>query len=150
MDTLEENKGNFQQETIRGLVVLYYKNYLTHSPNRVSNAWGLCYVLAKRFKDKNYTDRLDHIYKKTSVGFPLGLVETVAYRDLMLGKSIDKYYNYGYGKRSILLGDLIQALHRTMSEISDIFTDICVQNEIDTNIVAPELFLTGLDPKGGM
>jgi len=145
----EQQTGTFQQETIKGLVVLFYKNFLSFSPRRVSNAWLLCYVFARRFNSEQEIARLKEINRKTPLTtLPLGLIETIAYRDLAMGKNINKFYNYGHGKKPVVLGDLILSLDLVLAEIFDIFTDICVINEVDTNIIDPLMFLSGEQKQG--
>ena len=145
----ENSTGNFQQETIKGLVVLFYKNFLSFSPRRASNAWLLCYVFAKRFDAKAEINRLKKINKSAPLtSLPLGLIETITYRDLAMGKNINKRYNYNYGLKPVVLGDLILSLDLALAEIMDIFTDICVINDIDTNIIDPLMFLSNEQKQG--
>lgn len=142
MENLEnssEPKARFNSETIRGIVVLFYKNLLSPSSRQYTIAYSLCKVLAKRFDDVDHVTELEKIYAKTTIGYPLGILQTIVYRDIMLGFSTNKSYNYGYQTKSVRLGDMILALDVAMDRIFDIFTEICVDNELDTTSLFPVL-----------
>ena len=144
----EKTKANFQTETIKGLVILFYKNLLMPSPRQYSVAHSLCRTLAKRFDQKKYVEELDRMYKKTGIGYPLGLIQAIAYRDLMHGSRINKTYNYGFRTKPIKLGDMVTCLDNCMQRIIDIFTDICVTNDIDTTLTMPMIEGISQDTRG--
>jgi len=140
-----ENKNNgakMQSETISGLVILFYKNTLMNTPKRYTNAWIYCMALAKRFNEKEHLETLEELYQKSTIGYPMGLIESVCFRDLSLGRSNCRTYNYGYRRKPVKLGDMIVALDKSLSIMLDIFTDICVKNDIDTNLITPEMYMT--------
>lgn len=137
-DSLEkENKPKFQSHTIAGLVILFYKNLSGLSPYRVTTALMLCRALARRYKKMDFIKELDHINSQTNIGYPLGLVQTIVYRDTMLGWKINKSYNYGRNKRTVRLGELILALDYSLSRVLEIFTTICVDEDIDVEVALP-------------
>lgn len=129
--------AKFQSQTVNGLVILFYKNLLMQSPRQYTTAYTLCKNLAKRFGEDEYVVELERIYRHTEIGFPLGILQTIVYRDLSIGLKTNKFYNYGYRAKTVMLGDMIQALDKTLDRITDIFTDICVKNDIDTSITMP-------------
>lgn len=143
------NPVNFHSETVRGIIVLFYKNFLSPSSRQFTIAHSLCKVMANRFNEVEYLDELDHIYRETKIGYPLGLVQTIVFRDTMMGMSTNKTYNYGYQTRPVKLGDMILALDLAMDRIFDIFTQICVKYDLDTTSLFP--VIQGLsDDRGGI
>ena len=143
-------KPTTQSETIAGLVVLFYRNYLNHTPKAYTRAYGLSRALAKRYDEKDIVNRLEHLYRHTTIGYPMGLIETIAYRDLMQGKSLSHSYNYGFKRKPVVLGDLIQTLDDCLIEILDIFTELCIKYDIDPNLLSPEMFLTTTKTEGSL
>lgn len=134
-------EASTQNETINGVVILFYKNYINNTPKRYTNAYGLARTLAKRFNEQEKFKRLEEIYRYTNIGYPLGLIESVAYRDLSLGRNLGHAYNYGYQQKPALLGDLIVTLDTCLFEIFDIFTEMCIEHNIDPNLITPDMFL---------
>lgn len=132
-----EQKANFQTETIKGLVILFYKNLLIPSQKQYTTAYSICRTMAKRFDEEEKVKTLQNLYKRTGIGYPLGLIQLIVYRDIMLGSSTTKTYNYGRRSKPVKLGDMIVALDNAMSQMLDIFTEICVKNDIDVTFAMP-------------
>lgn len=130
---------DFQTLTVTSIVKLFYKNLLEYTPKQYTNALHLCWALAKRYEEKKSIEKLEKIYHDSGCGFPLGLLETIAFRDLMQGVKVTKTYNYGRGRREIPLMKIIVQLDMCKKEILDIFTDICVRQELDVNLISPFL-----------
>jgi len=146
MPGLPEKSGkdpNFQTETIKGLVIIFYKNLLMGGPKQYTTAYAICWALAKRYNETAHIDRLEELYKKTTIGYPLGLLQTIVFRDINLGRNTNRIYNYGYQSKPISLGDMILSLDTSLAEILNIFTEICVKYDIDTAFTAP--IIEGLD-----
>lgn len=144
----ESGPPQFQSETIRGIVILFYKNLLNASPRQYTNALMLTRVLARRMDEHQYLEELEKINDTTSIGYPLAVIQTIAFRDLMSGQSTNKTYNYGWRSKSVKLGDMILALEKTMDRVLDIFTEICVKHDIDTTFVMPMLEGMSQDTRG--
>lgn len=145
---MHENQENskepkFQTETIKGLVIIFYKNLLIGGPKQYTTAYSICRAMAKRFNEAEHLEKLERLYKKTTIGYPLGLIQTIVFRDIITGKSTNKTYNYGIHARPVMLGDMILALDNVNGEILDIFTEICVKHDIDTTFAMP--MIEGLD-----
>jgi len=137
---IETDTGKtIQNETINGLIILFYKNFINYNPKRYTNAYGLCRALVKRMDEKEALRKLEGIYEKTTIGYPLGLLETIVYRDVSTGSKISKGYNYGYRAKPVVLGDMIQALDICLSDIMDIFTEICIKHNFDPNIITADM-----------
>lgn len=136
---------NFQSQTINGLLILFYKNLLTPNAKQYSTAYILCKALAKRFDESDKINSLDKVYKNTKLGFPIGLMQTVVFRDLVAGILTSKTYNYGYRSKTVRLGDMIAVLDDALDFFVDIFTEICVKHDLDTTIAMP--YIEGFDPK---
>lgn len=130
-----KRKPNLHSQTIQGLVILFYKNLLSPSNRQYTIAYSLCKAMATQFDEPDYLKELELIYKQTNIGYPLGLVQTVVFRDTMIGMSTNKHYNYGYQSRTVKLGDMILALDQAMDRICDIFVGICVKNDVDVSLV---------------
>ena len=146
-----ENKtAKFQTETIKGLVILFYKNLLMASPKQYTIAYSICKNTAKRFNESEYIAELEKIFRTTKIGYPLGLIQTIVYRDMFLiGASTQKTYNYGYRTKPVKLGDMILALDTALDRILDIFTEICVKHDIDTAFATPMIEGLNMD-RGGL
>lgn len=148
METLEQPKAGFQTETIKGLVILFYKNLLTPSPKQYTIALSLCLALAKRMKEEQFISELEYIRKTSGIGYNLGLLQTIVNRDIMTGQRTTKTFNYGYRTKPVKLGDMIVALDKSIDRILDIFTEICVKHDIDTTFVSPLFQGMSLENKG--
>ncbi len=149
-EQLRKSKPNFQTETIKGLVILFYKNLLLPSARQFTTAHALCKTMAKRFGEKDKLEELERLFKRTDIGYPLALIQTVVFRDIMLGSTPNKTYNYGLHLKPVNLGDMILALENAMSRILDIFTEICVDHDIDTTFVTPIIEGLDLGKPGGL
>lgn len=147
MEAMEEEKKTPQMnsQTINGLVILFYKNLLTPSSKQYTIALSLCRALAKRMEELDYLQELEIINRSAGIGYNLGLLQTIAYRDIIIGITTNKTYNYGFRSRSVKLGDIIVALDSAMDRILDIFTAICVKHDIDTSFTSP--IIEGLEIK---
>jgi hypothetical protein len=145
-DLLAPNMANFQSQTINGIVILFYKNLLMQGPRQYTTAYTLCKSLAKRFQEDEYVAELEKIYRHTEIGFPLGILQTIVFRDLSMGLKTNKFYNYGFRAKTVMLGDMIMALDTSLDRIFDIFTAICVKHDIDTSITMP--IIEGLEMQG--
>lgn len=148
MQNNTENSGktpDFRSETINGLVILFYKNLLIPNAKQYSTAYILCRNLARRFNENNKIKVLDKIFYHSKIGFPIGLIQTIVFRDLMGGARTSKIYNYGYKSKSVRLGDMIAVLDEAMNFFVDTFTEICVKHDLDPAITAP--MIEGLDIK---
>lgn len=145
-----EEKPNFQTQTINGLVILFYKNMLIAGPKQYTTAYSICWAMTKRFKEKDKTRELEKLYKTTKIGFPLGVIQTVVYRDTVLASRLNKTYNYGRRARPVQLGDMIEALDDCMARFLDIFTEICVEHDIDTTLASPIIEGLSLTDKAGL
>ena len=147
----EEKKPNFQTQTINGLVILFYKNMLIGGPKQYTTAYAICWAMAKRFKEMQKQEELERMYKTCGkINFPLGVVQVVVHRDSMFGTKLNKSYNYGVQARMISFGDMVEALDTCMAKFLDIFTEICVDHDIDPTIASPILEGLPLLDKGGM
>lgn len=140
-----ENSANFQSETIKGLVILFYRNLIFPTSKQYTTAYSLTKCLAKRFNDKKALKDLMDLKKNSAGGYPLGLLQTIAFRDLYAGYKINKLYNYGYKRKPISLGDMILTMDAVFEALIDIFTEICIKNEIDTTFASP--IIEGMDAK---
>lgn len=144
-------KPSFQTHTVNGLIILYYRNLITYSFKRYTNARNITLALARRCvagdaeapKDIEALEKM----KKTVYGYPLALVETIVYRDLFAGHSMGRIYNYGWRRKPVKLGDLAEALEESLVKITDIFTGLCARNDIDTQITQP--IIEGLNVETG-
>lgn len=145
---MKEEKPEFQTLTINSLVKLFYKNLVEYTPKHYTTALHICWALAKRYKETKAIESLDKIYKDSNIGFPLGLLETIAFRDLSQGARVSRIYNYSHNTKPISLMDIIVILNNCEREILDIFTDICVRHEVDVSLTALPIskeVLKGLD-----
>lgn len=133
----EEKKPRLDSNTINGIVILFYRNLLTISPNRYTNALMLCENLARRLGETEYLFELEEIDRSCTAGYPLSTVEATRARGMAFGYSMAKEYNYGWKNPRLNLGDMTLGLHRSLRKIFDIFTAICVKHDIDTSIVMP-------------
>lgn len=149
LDDPSEKKASFHSETVKGIVILFYKNLLLPSNRQYTVACSLCRALAKRMKETQYLEELEKISMETRIGYPLGLIQTIVFRDMMFGSSTNKTYNYGWRTRPVKLGDMILALDLSLDRILDIFTEICVKHDIDTTFATPLIEGLNMD-RGGL
>lgn len=143
-------KPNFQTQTINGLVILFYKNMLLAGPKQYTTAYALCWAMAKRWKEEDKIRELEKLYRTTKIGFPLGVIQTVVWRDTIMASRLNKTYNYGRRAKPVQLGDMIEALDDCMARFLDIFTEICVKYDIDTTFASPMIEGLTLTDKGGL
>lgn len=143
-------KPNFQTQTINGLVILFYKNMLLAGPKQYTTAYAICWAMTKRFKEKDKIRELEKLYRTTKIGFPLGVIQTVVYRDTVMASRLNKTYNYGRRAKLVQLGDMIEALDDCMARFLDIFTEICVKYDIDTTLASPMIEGITLTDKEGL
>ncbi len=143
---MEKEKPEYQQQTISSLVKLFYKNLMEYSPKQYTTALHLCWALAKRYNEKKEIERLEKLLEDSTIGYPLGLLETICFRDLSQGRKVSIIYNYGYDTEPISLMRIIVVLEEVKKETLDIFTKLCVKYEVDVSLTAP--MLIGKDDKG--
>lgn len=133
---MKEETPEYQQQTISSLVKLFYRNLMEYTPKHYSTALHLCIALAKRYNEKKEVDKLENLLADSGIGYPLGLLETICFRDLSQGKKVSITYNYGYDTESISLMKIIVVLEEVKKEVIDIFTRICVKYEVDVSIIS--------------
>lgn len=148
-ETDETTKPKFGTQTIDGLVILFYKNLLMDSSKQYTVAYTICKAMAKRFDEKTKIAEIEALYKNAYIGFPLGVIQRVVYRDTVLGYRMGRTYNYGFSK-PVRLGDMIEALDKCMDKFVDIFTEICAKNQIDTTIASPIIEGLAIGDKSGL
>jgi len=117
---------------------------MEYTPKQYTTALHLCWALAKRYNEKIEIERLEKLLEDSTIGYPLGLLETICFRDLSQGRKVSIIYNYGYDTEPISLMRIIVVLEEVKKEILDIFTKLCVKYEVDislSSLAVPKEFL---------
>lgn len=119
----------FESLTVQAQVHYFYKNWIESNPKQYSNACSIAKSLAKMYKQKAIEKELQELQEDaTETGYPLGVIESIYYRDYSFGMSLSKQYNYEVD--SITLKEIIYTLDKIKDRSMDLFTDICIRKDV--------------------
>lgn len=118
--------------TVRTIIQLFVQNYAAISPKQLTTLHQLTRTLAKRFNETVIQKKLDRLQENVyNSGYALSILELAYYRDMMMGASTSKSYNYkGRTGSKINLANIVILCDKVKAELFDTFTEILSRHDI--------------------